>query len=82
MYAFFALTVSPSSGRSKTQAAAPHEQLKAQMEEWGRKLQNIDASGGAAQDAGQAASSRDKEDAMGEIARAFEKLLHMYGQNA
>jgi hypothetical protein len=37
---------------------------------------------GAPQDSGKAMSSKEKEDALVEVARAFEKLLQIYGQNA
>jgi hypothetical protein len=72
------------SGRSKTQGAAPppHDILKAQLEEWSRKLQSIEASGVVSQDSGQAMTSKEKEDALAEVARAFDKLLHIFGQNA
>lgn len=71
------------SGRSRDQGAAPHELLKAQLDEWNRKLHSLDtpASASALQNAGKAASSKEKEEAVGEVARAFEKLLHIYGQS-
>ena len=73
----------PFSGRSNTQGAAPpHDMLKAQLEEWSRKLQSIEASGVVSQDSGQAMTSKEKEDALAEVARAFDKLLHIFGQNA
>jgi hypothetical protein len=68
-------------GRCRDQGAAPHEQLKAQLDEWNRRLQSLETPGSLLQNAGKAASSKDKEEAVGEVARAFEKLLHIYGQN-
>jgi hypothetical protein len=53
------------------------------LDEWNRKLHSLDtpASASALQNAGKAASSKEKEEAVGEVARAFEKLLHIYGQS-
>ncbi len=70
-----------SPGHSRDQGASPHEQLKAQLDEWNRKLQNLETPGSLLQMAGKVVSSNEKDEAVGEVTRALEKLLHIYGQN-
>ena len=66
-------------------SSAAHEQLKAQMEEWNKKMQSLEVAGGVPQDSLdslKAVSSKEKEEAACEVARALEKLLLLYGENA
>jgi hypothetical protein len=56
--------------------------LRAQIEEWNKKLQILEAPAALPHDSGTAASSREKEEAVGAVALALEKLLLIYGQDA
>jgi hypothetical protein len=69
-------------GRSRSLAVAPHDLLRAQIEEWNKKLQILEAPAALPHDSGTAASSREKEEAVGAVALALEKLLLIYGQDA
>jgi hypothetical protein len=52
------------------------------MEEWNKKLQSLDVAGGMPQDSLKPVSSKEKEEAAREVARALEKLVLLYGENA
>ena len=55
------------------------------MGEWNKKMQSLEVAGGVPQDSLdslKAVSSKEKEEAACEVARALEKLLLLYGENA
>jgi hypothetical protein len=62
-------------GQSRTLAVPPHQSLRTEIDEWNRRLQSLEAVGGSPKE-------KEKEEAVGEVARALEKLMQIYGHNA